>query len=85
MDGKNNVKISTSFLKSEDGGAWSVRVEGDAIEEGELYSVWVRNLTRTGKPSRTSLIYHLGLEGLGQLRLETEGDDSVSTSTKLEA
>jgi hypothetical protein len=35
VDGKNNVKISTSFLKSEDGGAWSVRVEGDAIEEGE--------------------------------------------------
>jgi hypothetical protein len=41
VDGKNNVKISTSFLKSEDGGAWSVRVEGEAIEEGELHGVWV--------------------------------------------
>jgi mannosyl-oligosaccharide glucosidase len=32
VDAKNNVKITTGFLKSVDGGAWSVRVEGDAID-----------------------------------------------------
>ncbi len=36
VDGKNNVKITTSWLKSEDGADWSVRVEGDAIDPCEL-------------------------------------------------
>ena len=33
---------------------------------------------RTGKVSRTSLIYHFGLEGLGELRLESETESDVS-------
>ena len=32
MDGKQNVKITTSWLKSEDGRDWSVRIEGEAID-----------------------------------------------------
>jgi len=32
----------------------------------------------TGKVSRTSLIYHFGLEGLGELRLESDADDEVN-------
>lgn len=32
----------------------------------------------SGKISRTSLIYHFGLEGLGELRLESEVDEEVS-------
>ncbi len=35
VDGKNNVKLTVAWLKSEDGSDWSVRVEGDAIDPGE--------------------------------------------------
>ncbi|CAD6565408.1 MAG: Processing alpha glucosidase I [Tremellales sp. Tagirdzhanova-0007] len=61
VDGKNNVKLTVSWLKSEDGRDWSVRIEGDAIDPA--------------RPARTSFIYHLGLEGLGELALLNEPDD----------
>ena len=35
VDGKNNVKITTSWLKSDDGSDWSVRIQGQAIEQRE--------------------------------------------------
>jgi mannosyl-oligosaccharide glucosidase len=35
VDGKFNVKLKTSWLKSEDGADWAVRVEGDAVDPGE--------------------------------------------------
>jgi hypothetical protein len=34
-------------------------------------------LVHPGKVSRTSLIYHFGLEGLGELRLESEAESDV--------
>jgi len=36
VDGKNNVKLTVGWLKSEDGSDWSVRIEGDAIDLGTL-------------------------------------------------
>lgn len=35
VDGKLNAKLTTSWLKSEDGSDWSVRVEGDSIDHCE--------------------------------------------------
>jgi hypothetical protein len=35
----------------------------------------------TAKPARTSLIYHLGLEGLGELALDNEPDEDVGGET----
>lgn len=35
MDGKNNVKLTVGWLKTEDGSDWSVRIEGDSIDPGE--------------------------------------------------
>lgn len=60
VDGKNNVEMNVTFLKSEDGLEWAVRIEGDAINPAEL--------------SRTSLIYDLGLEGLGDLWIQSSTD-----------
>ncbi len=41
----------------------------------------------SGRPARTSLIYHFGMEGLGELELEDEPDQTVSylTESKLRA
>ncbi|ORX37718.1 glycoside hydrolase [Kockovaella imperatae] len=60
-DSKNNVRMKISWLKSEDGTDWSVRVEGEPL-----------NPSARG---RVSLIYHVGLEGLGELELETAPDE----------
>jgi hypothetical protein len=38
----------------------------------------VLGLTHPGKVSRTSLIYHLGLEGLGEIALDNELGEHVS-------
>ncbi|KAJ9094479.1 hypothetical protein QFC21_006018 [Naganishia friedmannii] len=62
VDGKNNVRLQVSFLKNQQGDGWAVRVEGDAIDPSKL--------------SRTSLIYHLGLEGLGSLSLDNDDHPS---------
>jgi hypothetical protein len=35
VDGKNNVKITTKFLKSERGDGWAVRVRGEVIDPGK--------------------------------------------------
>jgi mannosyl-oligosaccharide glucosidase len=35
VDGKNNVKFVTSFLKTPDGHNWAVRIEGSAIDASE--------------------------------------------------
>jgi hypothetical protein len=56
--------MTTSWLKSEDGKDWSVRVEGEAIDPAV-------------RPSRASVFYHFGLEGLGDLGLEKDVDKEV--------
>ena len=81
VDGKNNVKLTVSWLKSEDGRDWSVRIEGDAIDPGMLGKNQLMSedgLKKVARPARTSFIYHLGLEGLGELALLNEPDDDVS-------
>ncbi|ORY34734.1 glycoside hydrolase [Naematelia encephala] len=57
VDERTNTKISTSWLKEDDGLDWAVRIQGDAVDPS--------------KSARASVIYHVGLEGLGQLKMET--------------
>ena len=53
-----------------------------ACESRETGSTLVRPIDGMGlmaaRPARTSLIYHLGLEGLGELAMEDEPEDRVS-------
>ncbi|THH15032.1 hypothetical protein EW146_g5398 [Bondarzewia mesenterica] len=62
-DGQNNVKITTEYLKvpgGQHGGSWAARIKGEPIHPDI--------------PSRTSLIFYLGLEGLGGFDMDTEED-----------
>ncbi|KII88765.1 glycoside hydrolase family 63 protein [Plicaturopsis crispa FD-325 SS-3] len=64
-DGNNNVKIKTEFLKiagGENGGSWGARISGEPIDPD--------------KASRTSVIFYLGLEGLGGVELDNDEDDN---------
>jgi len=36
VDGKNNIKLTVGWLKSEDGSDWSIRVEGETIDDGDM-------------------------------------------------
>jgi len=64
-DGLNNVKITTEFLKvagGDHGGSWAARIKGEPID--------------TNAPSRPSLIFYFGLEGLGGLDMDTDEDEN---------
>ncbi|KAL7421132.1 Processing alpha glucosidase I [Cryptotrichosporon argae] len=60
-DKKLNVRLDIGWWKEPSGRNWAVRVEGDAMD--------------TTKPSRTAVIYHFGLEGLGELTLDQEDEE----------
>lgn len=53
-------------------------VEDKDVQLTTLFSSCLFRCLLSGKISRTSLIYHFGLEGLGELRLESEIDEEVS-------
>ncbi|KAG8961017.1 Processing alpha glucosidase I [Tulasnella sp. 419] len=58
-DPKNNVEITTEFLKvpgGKHGGSWAARIKGRPLKKSET--------------SRNSLIFYLGREGLGSIDLE---------------
>ncbi|KAI0060895.1 glycoside hydrolase [Artomyces pyxidatus] len=64
-DGQNNVRIITEFLKvpgGKHGGSWAARIKGEPLQ--------------SGRPSRTSLIFYAGMEGMGGLDMETTEDDN---------
>ncbi|KAJ7632404.1 glycoside hydrolase [Roridomyces roridus] len=77
IDGPNNVKITTEFLKvagGDHGGSWAARIKGEPVNPDF--------------PSRPSLIFYFGLEGLGGVDMDTdeeenglEGDVKFSGST----
>jgi mannosyl-oligosaccharide glucosidase len=80
VDGKNNVKITVSWLKNEDGDEWAVRIEGDAIDQGTLITIPHLKCYQahgTALPSRVSILYHFGLEGLGSLQLDNPVGNGV--------
>ncbi|KAK7023769.1 mannosyl-oligosaccharide glucosidase [Favolaschia claudopus] len=65
QDGPNNVKITTEFLKvagGDNGGSWAARIKGEPINPD--------------MPSHPSLIFYLGLEGLGGIDMDTEEDEN---------
>jgi mannosyl-oligosaccharide glucosidase len=64
-DPLNNVKITTEFLKvpgGDHGGSWASRIKGEPLDKT--------------KPSRVSVIFYAGLEGLGGLDMETDEDEN---------
>ncbi|KAH9952220.1 glycoside hydrolase [Amylocystis lapponica] len=64
-DGQNNVVLTTELLKvpgGEHGGSWAARIKGAPINP-EL-------------PSRISTIFYMGMEGFGELDMETEEDEN---------
>ena len=73
--------MKISWLKTEDGKDWSVRIEGEPMDSSQSASLeWTRSeLTRpdAAHASRLSLVYHFGLEGLGDIELDTEPDEEV--------
>jgi mannosyl-oligosaccharide glucosidase len=83
IDGKNNIKLTTSWLKSEDGADWSVRIEGEAIDCRSSMAGGEEANGPDMRASRASLIYHFGLEGLGGLSLDNEVDSDVRYGTLL--
>ncbi|KAJ7581002.1 glycoside hydrolase [Mycena floridula] len=72
-DGQNNVKITTEFLKvsgGDHGGSWAARIKGEPMNPS--------------LPSKPSLIFYFGLEGLGSLDLETdENENGLEGEVKL--
>ncbi|KAJ7752098.1 glycoside hydrolase [Mycena metata] len=64
-DGPNNVQITTEFLKvagGDHGGSWAARIKGEPMNPDV--------------PSRTSLIFYFGLEGLGGIDMDTDEQDN---------
>ncbi|KAH8833864.1 glycoside hydrolase [Flagelloscypha sp. PMI_526] len=62
-DTPNNVKITTEFLKvpgGNHGGSWAARIKGEPIQDSI--------------PTRTSMIFYFGLEGIGGMDMDTEED-----------
>lgn len=82
-DTDNNVKLTTEFLKvpgGDHGGSWAARIKGEPINKSAwTYSPRRRwsNGTLSGLPSRPSVIFYLGLEGLGGLDMETDENENV--------
>ncbi|KAG8897713.1 Processing alpha glucosidase I [Tulasnella sp. 403] len=61
-DPKNNLEIVTELLKfpgGNHGGSWAARIKGRPIDEK--------------RPSKTSVVFYLGLEGLGDVHMDTAG------------
>jgi mannosyl-oligosaccharide glucosidase len=44
IDGKINAKITTKFLKSDNGDEWAVRVEGGAIDPSDFRRDWLKSV-----------------------------------------
>ncbi|KAJ7489943.1 glycoside hydrolase [Mycena galericulata] len=64
-DGPNNVKITTEFLKiagGDHGGSWAARIKGEPMNPD--------------LPSRPSLIFYFGLEGMGGMDMDTDEDEN---------
>ncbi|KAH8107152.1 glycoside hydrolase [Cristinia sonorae] len=64
-DSRNNVKLSTQFLKvpgGEHGGSWAARIKGEPLDPA--------------RPSRNSIIFYAGMDGLGGLDMDTEEDEN---------
>ncbi|THU99363.1 glycoside hydrolase [Dendrothele bispora CBS 962.96] len=64
-DGLNNIKITTEFLKvagGDHGGSWAARIKGEPLNEAY--------------PSRSSMIFYFGLEGLGGLDMESDEEEN---------
>ena len=82
-DKKNNVKITTEFLKlagGDHGGSWAARIKGVPLNRcTSNYKQTILPLLTSNQAalSRTSMIFYLGLEGLGGLDMETPEDDHV--------
>lgn len=63
-DTLNNVRITTEFIKvsgGQNGGSWAARVKGEPLNPSAM--------------SRPSLIWYLGLEGLGGLDMDTDEEE----------
>ncbi|KAK0197344.1 glycoside hydrolase [Armillaria mellea] len=63
-DPLNNVRLTTEFIKVRgggNGGSWAARVKGEPIDPAAI--------------SRPSLIWYLGLEGLGGLDMDTDEEE----------
>jgi len=84
-DSANNVKITTEFLKvqgGDHGGSWAARIKGEPMIAGALALcpawLWLtEKLLCLDKLSRISLIFYVGLDGLGGLDMETDENDHV--------
>ncbi|CAK5279562.1 unnamed protein product, partial [Mycena citricolor] len=64
-DGFNNLKLTTEFLKvagGDHGGSWATRIKGEPIDPT--------------KPTRSSLIFYFGLEGIGGMEMENDEDEN---------
>ncbi|KAK7466923.1 Processing alpha glucosidase I [Stygiomarasmius scandens] len=64
-DGLNNIEITTEFLKvagGDHGGSWAARIKGKPLN--------------AAYPSRSSMIFYFGLEGLGGLDMETDEEEN---------
>ncbi|KAF8311557.1 glycoside hydrolase family 63 protein [Clavulina sp. PMI_390] len=69
-DTLNNVQITTEWLKvpgGEHGGSWAARIKGKPL--------------LPGRPSKTSVYFYMGMDGLGSLELDNEEDDTGLTGT----
>ncbi|KAB5596477.1 Mannosyl-oligosaccharide glucosidase [Ceratobasidium theobromae] len=69
----NNLELTTEWLKfpgGKHGGSWAARIKGKPLDPNQV--------------SRNSLIFYVGLEGLGGVNLETEErEDGYETATEL--
>jgi mannosyl-oligosaccharide glucosidase len=92
-DGKNNVKLTTEFLKipgGRHGGSWAARIKGEPIDPGMSLTLahatcdlhWVCVAV---KPLKLSTIFYLGLEGMGGIDMDTAGDENVRTSSVVDS
>jgi len=64
-DSRNNVKITTEFLKvpgGDHGGSWAARVKGEPINPDVI--------------SRVSTVFYFGLDGMGGLEMETDENEN---------
>lgn len=84
-DRKNNVQITTEFLKisgGEHGGSWAARIKGAPMNLrtcifSQLDIPLETKCQAQVVPSRVSVIFYLGLEGLGGLEMETDEEEHV--------
>ncbi|KZS99305.1 glycoside hydrolase [Sistotremastrum niveocremeum HHB9708] len=63
-DGKNNLQLTIEWLKipgGEHGGSWAARVKGEPMNDD--------------LPSRISMLWYLGMEGLGSVDLDNDEEE----------